>query len=173
VLSVERARELFDRYVSSSAWRQVEIAYRNEHGRGPVDWGAQAQVLQRFTVTGTAEDFIKVMAVIYNDGGPLSSATKWMARSALQWKDNVYVDSMYTEYGSKLGFYSGGTLTLVAYGKPYDSGPVISAAFFRNIPRDTYNAMRRDDSIGDLAHWMNLNTCAGLLDAIHDEKKDE
>jgi hypothetical protein len=22
------------------------------------------------------------------------------------------------------------------------------------------------DAIGDLAHWMNLNECAGLLDAI-------
>ena len=167
-LSVEQARAQFDSYVSDPAWRQAEIAYRAAHGPA-VSWEAQARVLQRFTVTGTAQDFLKVLTAIYSSSGPLSDVTKWMARSALQWHDNPYVDSMYAEYGSKLGFYAGGTLTLVAYGEPYNGPPVISVAFFRNIPRDVYNAMRRQDSIGDLAHFMNLNACAGLQDAIRDD----
>ncbi len=169
-LSVEKAQAQFDSYISDPAWREAEIAYRVAHGPA-VDWEAQARVLQRYTVKGTAQDFLNVLTAIYGDGGPLSDVTKWMARSALQWHDNAYVDSMYAEYGSKLGFYAGGTLTLVAYGEPYIGTPVISAAFFRNIPRDVYNAMRRQDSIGELAHWMNLNGCAGLLDAIRGDEE--
>jgi hypothetical protein len=73
---------------------------------------------------------------------------------------------MYMEYGSKLGFYSGGVIALVAYGHPYNGNPVISVAFLRNIPRRVYNEMLQQDSIGELAHWMNLNECTGLLDAM-------
>jgi len=55
---------------------------------------------------------------------------------------------------------------LIAYGQLFDGVPVISATFFRNIPRGVYSDLVREDAIGDLAHWMNFNGCAGLLSLL-------
>lgn len=166
-LSFDEGKALFERYLSDSLWHQAEVTYRDRRARLPLAWDIESMILQRYTVTGTAQDFLTVLDAIYGTSRALSDNTKQMVRDALRWRDNDYIDGMYFEYGSKLGFYVGGTLTLVAYGWPHDSDPVISVAFFRNIPRPVYNDMRRQDSIGELAHWMNLNQCAGLLDAIN------
>lgn len=165
-LSVAQGEALYDRYLYDLAWRAAEIAYREERRRAFPQWEVQSAVLQDVTATGTVSDFLNVMAAIYGQGGPLSESVKAMTRAALRWRNNDLLDSNYIEYGSKLGFYSGGTLALVAYGLPYGGQPVISAAFMRNIPRQEYNTMRRQDSIGFLAHWMNFNACDELLDTI-------
>lgn len=165
-LSVAQGEALFDRYVSDPNWRRAEITYRLDQRRPFPAWDVQATLLQQVTATGTVSDFLKIMVAIYGTGGPLSELVKLHTRAALTWRDNAFIDGMYIEYGSKLGYYSGGTLTLVAYGYPLAGTPVVSVIFFRNIPRSTYNDMRDLDSIGYLAHWMNLNACAGLLEAV-------
>lgn len=166
-LSVAEAATRFERFVLDPDWRAEEIAYRASRDQARGDWAAQALVLQRFTVTGTTQDFLNVLDSIYDQGGPLSENTKQMVRWALLWQDNGYVNNLYREYGSKLGYYVGGTLTLVAYGLPHEGVPVISVTFLRNVSRPMYRDMRELDSIGELAHWMNHNACEGLLDAIY------
>ncbi|MEM6527721.1 MAG: serine hydrolase [Chloroflexota bacterium] len=159
----------FLRYIQDEQWRADEIEYRNQRRRGFPEWEVQQYILQNHTMTGTVRDFVFLMSAIYDDNGPLTENVKQLTRDALLWTDFENIDLTYEEYGSKLGFYSGGTLTLVAYGDPYNSDPVISVVFFRNIPRWNYWDMLRDDQLGDFAHWMNLNTCAGLrerLDAL-------
>lgn len=165
-LSISQGEALFDLYLHDAQWHQAEVAYRSGHRPLFPDWDVQAAILRDLTATGTASDFLNVLAAIYDTGGPLSERTKQMARDALRWQNNDYVDGMYIEYGSKLGFYSGGVITLVAYGHQYSGPPVISVAFLRDIPRREYNEILRRDSLGELAHWMNFNECAGLLDAI-------
>jgi hypothetical protein len=166
-LSVEQAETDFDLYLTDDSWRAAEITYHSARQQVPSDWEAQALILQKYTVTGTPQDWLKIMEAIYGANSPLSDRVKQLARSALRWDNNEYIDGMYTEYGSKLGFYSGGTLTLVAYGQPLYGRPVISVTFFRNLPRPIYRQMRQDDSIGELAHWMNFNVCTGLVEAIN------
>ena len=161
-LSISQGEVLFDRYLEDLEWHQAEVAYRSQQRRLFPGWEVQAALLEQVTAKGTASDFLNVLMAIYDTGGPLSERTKHMVRDALRWRNNDYVDTMYLEYGSKLGFYSGGVITLVAYGHPYNSNPVISVAFFRNVPRQVYNPMLHQDSIGELAHWMNLNACTGL-----------
>jgi D-alanyl-D-alanine carboxypeptidase len=164
--SISQGEALFDLYLGDTGWHQAEVAYRSEQHRLFPGWEVQAALLDYITAKGTASDFLNVLAAIYDTGGPLSERTKQLVRDALRWRNNDYVDVMYREYGSKLGFYSGGVLALVAYGEPYTGNPVVSVAFLRNIPRRVYNQMLHQDSIGELAHWMNLNACAGLLDAL-------
>jgi hypothetical protein len=164
-LSITQGEALFERYVQDAEWRQLELAYRAGRRSFPA-WNVQAAILQQHTVTGTTYDFLNVLTAVYDLGGPLSENTKQMVRAALKWNDNEFIDSAYLEYGSKLGYYSGGTLALVAYGHLYTGHPVISAVFMRNIPRRVYSELLEQDAIGDLAHWMNLNECAGLLEPI-------
>jgi len=169
-LSTEQGERYLDLYVGNGQWRQAEIAYRSERSNGNQfpDWEVQTAILEQKTATGTVADWIKVMEAIYDDDldGPLSYSVKAMIRAALRWSENDFINENYVEYGSKLGFYSGGTLTLVAYGRPIGGSPVISVAFFRDIPRRAYNQMVREDSIGDLAHWLNFNDCNGLAAMI-------
>jgi len=164
--SIAQGEQLFDLYLADAEWHRAEVAYRADQRRLFPGWEIQAVLLDHATAKGTAADFLNVLAAIYDTGGPLSERTKMLVHEALRWRDNDYVAAMYGEYGSKLGFYSGGVLALVAYGVPYDGTPVISVAFLRNIPRQAYNRMLHRDSIGELAHWMNLNACAGLLDVV-------
>ncbi len=174
-LSTEQGEMLFERYLYDAAWRQEEIDYRSSQWHTFPDWNVQAAILQQHTTTGTTRDFLTLMQAIYTEDGPLSPTVKRLTRIALHWRGYEAIDNTYIEYGSKLGYYSGGTLALVAYGQPHNGVPVISAAFFRNIPRWRYNQMLRDDAIGYLAHWMNLNACVGLQDAIipSDENGDD
>lgn len=165
-LTRAQGEALATRFFTDDAWRQAEIAYRAERRRSFPSWNIQSAILQQLTITGSVEDFLNVMSAIYDDGGPLSENTKYLARTALRWRDNAFINNTYTEFGSKLGYYSGGTLALVAYGQPLQGSAVVSVAFFRNIPRTTYNQLLRADSIGDLAHWMNLNACAGITDKL-------
>jgi hypothetical protein len=164
-LSVEQGEALLDRYVQDLSWRQAEISYRSARRTFPT-WDVQAAILDRLTVQGTVYDFLHVLIAVYDADGPLSDGIKTMVRTALQWHNNGYIDARYSEYGSKLGFYSGGVLTLIAYGQPLNGNPVISATFMRHIPRQVYNEMRRWDSIGELAHWMNVDECAGLYEVV-------
>lgn len=161
-LSIPQGETYLDLYVGDAAWRQAEISYRSQGGSVFPDWDTQAAILQQVTATGTVRDFVQVMRDIYGTDGALSPGVKSMTRLALRWTENAYINENYVEYGSKLGFYSGGTMTLVAYGQPIGGEPVISATFFRNIPRRTYTDLLREDAIGDFAHWMNFNQCAGL-----------
>ncbi|MCC6616069.1 MAG: serine hydrolase [Anaerolineae bacterium] len=167
-LSAEQGERYLDLYIGNGQWRQDEIAYRSQSGRGTgsqfPEWDVQSAILEQQTATGSVADWVKVMEAIYADDldGPLSYSVKAMTRAALRWHESDFINQYYVEYGSKLGFYSGGTLALVAYGRPIGGSPVISVTFFRNIPRQTYNQMVREDSVGDLAHWLNFNDCAGL-----------
>ncbi|MBE0690713.1 MAG: serine hydrolase [Anaerolineae bacterium] len=169
-LTAAEGERYLDLYVQNGLWRQAEIDYRSGRGSGSQfpEWDVQAAILEQHTATGTVADWVKVMEAIYNqdEDGPLSYSVKAMMRAALRWHENDFINENYAEYGSKLGFYSGGVLALVAYGRPIGGSPVISVAFFRNVPRRTYNQMVREDSIGDLAHWMNFNACAGLAETI-------
>jgi hypothetical protein len=165
-LSIEQGEGYLDRYIHDDPWRQAEIAYRTRPSSLFPAWSVQMAILQQHTATGTAVDALKIMRAIYDGGGPLPDTVKTMTRTALRWTESDFVSNNYVEYGSKLGFYSGGVLALVAYGQPFGGSPVISVAFFRSIPRSTYNQMLREDSIGDLAHWLSFNQCAGLSDAI-------
>lgn len=165
-LSIEQGETLFDLYLTDAAWHEAEMTYRGDQRRLFPDWDVQAAILQNVTAKGTASDFLNVLEAIYGTDGPLSEGTKRLTQLALRWRDNDYVNSMYLEYGSKLGFYSGGVLALVAYGEPLEGTPVISVAFLRNIPRQAYNRMLNQDSIGELAHVMNLTACGGLVDGM-------
>ncbi|MFN8529718.1 MAG: serine hydrolase [Anaerolineae bacterium] len=165
-LSVSLGESYLDLYVHDSAWRQAEIDYRSQGGSQFPEWAVQTAILEDITVSGTADDFLRVMTAIYGSGGALSDSVKLLVRSALRFRGDDFIDQHYAEYGSKLGFYSGGTLTLVAYGDPLDGGPVISALFFRAIPRSVYTDLLREDAIGDFAHWMNFNACAGLRESF-------
>ncbi|MFZ4814272.1 MAG: serine hydrolase [Phototrophicaceae bacterium] len=155
-------------YLGDEAWRTAEINYRNQRfqsqGRSGVwpQWDVQAAILAQHTANGNVNDFRNVMNAIYTENSPLNANVRYMVRSALQWRGNTYIDNNYVEYGSKLGFYSGGVITLVAYGQPLSGEPVISVTFLRNVPQRLYNSLIREDAIGDFAHWMNFNACAGL-----------
>ncbi|MBL8133870.1 MAG: serine hydrolase [Anaerolineae bacterium] len=169
-LSIETGERLLDLYVSDEAWREDEIEYRSGRGSQFPIWSIQAAILEADTASGTVRDFLSILRLLYTPGvtNGLSENVKAATRSALRWIGNPYIDERYAAYGSKLGFYSGGTLTLVAYGDPLLGDPVLSAVFFRDIPRRTYNFLLEEDAIGHLAHWMNFNGCAGLADAIAD-----
>lgn len=164
-LSAAQGESLFAKYLDDPQWRQAEVEHWQRRRSFP-DWEIQAAILQQHTATGTATDFLNVLYAVYSEPSPLSQNVKRLVRSALRWNGYAALDNTYVEYGSKLGFYSGGTLALVAYGDPFYGEPVISVALFRNIPRRTYRDFLDEDSIGYLAHWMNLNQCAGLVDAI-------
>lgn len=166
-LSIATGEEMLRKYVEDPEWRADELAYREDRRRVFPSWEVQQAVLQQVTATGTVNDFIKVLTAIYSTTDTtLNSGTKRLVRIALRWQNNDLIRKTYTEYGSKLGFYSGGTLTLVAYGNAYSGLEVISVVFFRNIPRERYFDLLREDSIGLLAHRLNLTTCAGILDEI-------
>jgi D-alanyl-D-alanine carboxypeptidase len=164
--SLERGETLFERYLHDPLWHQDEITYRTQEYHPFPNWRIEAEILQNFTATGTVYDFLTILTAIYSAEGPLPGSVMLMTRDALRWQYYETLDDRYYEYASKLGFYSGGTLTLVAYGYPINGTPVISAAFFRNIPYAVYNEMRDQDSIGELAHWMNFSQCAELRDRM-------
>lgn len=161
-LSTPLGERYLDLYLENDYWREQEVAYRAEQRRQFPDWPVQSTILQDFTAVGSANDFRNILRAIYTEDSPFTPNTRYIVRTALQWQDNAFVNNNYIEYGSKLGFYSGGTLTLVAYGHPLDGDPVITVTFFRNIPPFRYYDMLREDSVGDLAHWMNVNGCAGV-----------
>lgn len=161
-LSLADGEAYLDRYISETDWREREIAYRARRGSDFPDWRTQAAILQQHTATGTISDFLRVLRAIYGPDSPLSLTVRTLTRSVLRWNNNDFIAANYIEYGSKLGFYSGGTLTLIAYGHPVDGQPVISATFFRNLPRNVYRELVSTDAIGELAHWMNFNRCTGL-----------
>lgn len=184
-LSLTLGEAYLDRYLQDQAWREAEISYRSRRfaangsgnggngngGRGSSrDWPAwtvQQAILQQYSATGSVIDFRNVMTAIYGNFSPLSDNVRYMVRTALRWTGSTYIDNHYVEYGSKLGFYSGGTLTLIAYGEPYGGEPVVSVTFLRNVAQSTYYAMLREDSIGNFAHWLNFNACAGLQELIN------
>lgn len=163
-------------YVNDSDWRQDEIAYRSG-GSAFIDrsgsiwpsWDVQSTILQAYTATGNVNDFRNIMNAIYSQNSPLSGNVQYMTRTAMQWSGNQYISDNYAEYGSKLGFYSGGVMTLIAYGDAYAGTPTISVIFMRNIPRRDYYDLLREDSIGDFAHWLNFNGCDALKALIDTE----
>jgi len=168
-LSVSLGETYLDLYINDGLWRQAEIAYRSDpqgnagrSWRNWPDWDVQSAILQQHTATGNVNDYRNVMNAIYGSISPLSLNVQYIVRTALRWNNNQFIDTNYIEYGSKLGFYSGGTLTMVAYGQPINGEPVISVIFLRNVPQRTYSALLREDSIGDFAHWLNMNGCIGL-----------
>lgn len=166
LLSLDLGTSYLSRYVNDPNWREEEIRYRQVRRRSFPEWDVQAAILQQHTTTGNVNDFRNVLQAIYGNNSPLTENVKFMVRSALRWDDNAYINANYVEYGSKLGFYSGGVLTLVAYGEPRGGTPVISVTFMRNIPRSSYYDMLRADTIGDFAHWLHMTACSGLRDLI-------
>lgn len=167
--SIEQGERYLERYIEDETWRAAEIEYRSGRRSMFPDWEVQSAFLQAHTALGTVSDYVKVMEAIYGARSPLYSEVRAMARAALRWDLNDYVIANYVEYGSKLGFYSGGTLTLVAYGQPIGRGAAISIAFIRNIPQRLYNEMVREDSIGWLADWLIQTNCAELEELIRQE----
>jgi D-alanyl-D-alanine carboxypeptidase len=165
-MSTDLGTQYLNLYVQNEVWRQAEIDYRSSRRRSFPDWRIQSAILQQHTAGGSVQDFINILYAIYADGGPLPPGVKTMTRAALRWRDNGFIDANYAEYGSKLGFYSGGVMTLAAYGRPINGKPVISVTFFRDIPQRRYQEMLREDTIGEFAHWMNFNACAGLSDLV-------
>jgi len=158
----------YERYVADEDWRNEEIRYRSSFRRTFPAWDVQATLLQNQTATGTVYDFVNLMSIIYGDSNALTPGTKQLVRGALRWYGNERIDATYTEYGSKLGFYSGGVLTLVAYGQSVGGQPVIAVIFLRNVPRDIHRSMLWEDTLGDFAHYVHLNGCGavnGLLAA--------
>jgi D-alanyl-D-alanine carboxypeptidase len=165
-LSVEQGENYLNMYVSNDSWRADEIRYREGRRRDFPRWEIQAAILDQHTAHGSITDFLRVMSAIYRLNSPLSESTQQRTRFALRWMDNTYINANYLEYGSKLGFYSGGVLALVAYGQPYNGEPILSVMFFRNIPRSTYRELLQADAIGDFAHWINFNGCANLSSVV-------
>lgn len=165
-LSAAQGNLFYYAYLNNPDWRAQEIAYRTAQRRTFPAWNIQTIILQEHTATGTVYDLINVLGAVYSNSTILTDGTKSMVRQALRWTNNDAINATYVEYGSKLGSYSGGTLTLVSYGDPYEGSPVISATLFRGISQQRFYDMLRADSIGDFAHWMNLNTCRGLQERI-------
>ena len=54
------------------------------------------------------------MVAVYDSDGPLPDSIKFIVRTGLRWRESAFIDANYIEFGSKLGFYSCGVLTLVA-----------------------------------------------------------
>lgn len=146
-------------------WRQAEIDYRAQRRRGFPSWDVQTEVLET-TMSSTARDLTTLMLVVYDDGGPLNANVKSLVRTGMRWLNNGDIDATYREYGSKLGYYSGGVQTLVTYGEPINGSPVITVILMREIERWDFYDMLRADVIGDMAHWMILNQCAGLPERL-------
>ncbi|MBK8033068.1 MAG: serine hydrolase [Chloroflexi bacterium] len=156
-----------DLYVNDEEWRAAEIEYRSGRGTQFPTWDVQTAILARHTANGSPSDFLQVLRAIYEDSNTaLTENVKALTRLALFWSESDFIREWYLEFGSKLGFYSGGTLTLVAYGHPYDRSPVLSVIFFRDIPRSQYNDLVREDAIGNFAHWLNFNDCQGLWSVL-------
>lgn len=170
-LSATLGEQYLRLYVNDPVWRQNEIDYRSQPdgGRSSLwpDWSTQAAILQQATTTGSVLDFRNVMNAVYGSSSPLSPNVQYMVRTALRWNNSDEINANYVEYGAKLGFYSGGTLTLVAYGDPIHGEPVISVTFLRKIPRGTYSQFLREDSIGVFTQWVTLNACQGLYPLIN------
>jgi hypothetical protein len=172
-LSAQQGEAYLDLYVNNAVWRQEEIAYRSQRvqvDRGSSSWPAwdvQGQILQQHTATGSVNDFRNVMNAIYNANSPLSPNVQYMTRTALRWNDDSFINATYVEYGSKLGFYSGGVLALVAYGEPIGAEPVISVTFLRNIPQGAYRTLLGADAIGHFAHWLHFTACGQLDDLLN------
>ncbi|GAB1421122.1 hypothetical protein MASR2M15_12630 [Anaerolineales bacterium] len=165
--SITLGETYLHQYVNNSDWRTAEIDYRKSlYGRGPnalwPSWTIQAQLLQDMSASSNVNDLRKLMKAIYGSESPLSANVRFMVRTALRWRNNEFINLNYSEYGSKLGFYSGGVITLVAYGKTYAGDEVITVILLRNLPMATYNAILRQDRVGTLTHWMNFNACQGL-----------
>lgn len=165
-LSREQGENYLDLYMINDDWRQKEIAYREERGRSFPVWDVQSAIMQQHTAVGTVGDFLRIMVAVYDSDGPLPDSIKFIVRTGLRWRESAFIDANYIEFGSKLGFYSGGVLTLVAFGQPLEGEPVISVTFFRNIPQRMYSEMLREDSIGFFAHWLNLTACTQLAEAL-------
>jgi D-alanyl-D-alanine carboxypeptidase len=165
-LSRSQGERYLDLYVQNEAWRQAEIEHRSGRGSQFPAWNVQTAILEQYTASGTVNDFLNVLRAIYTDDGALPERVKTQTRLSLIWSENEFITQRYFEYGSKLGFYSGGTLTLVAYGNPFGGMPVISVVFLRNIPRRAYSELLEEDAIGDFVHWMNFNGCRGLRDLL-------
>ncbi|MCS7071254.1 MAG: class A beta-lactamase-related serine hydrolase, partial [Anaerolinea sp.] len=161
-LSLAQGRAYLERYLTDDIWRAEELTYRARRYSDFPGWRTQAAILQQHTATGTVRDFLRVLRAIYGPDSPLSLTVRTLTRAALRWSDNDYINARYSEYGSKLGFYSGGVLTLVAYGQPIGGFPVISAIFLRNLPRPAYRELLERDAIGELAHWLNATRCIDL-----------
>lgn len=173
-LSTLEGEAYLDMYINNLNWRQEEIDYRSRRiqedriSSSWPEWSVQARILQQHTARGSVNDFLNVMRAIYtNTGSPLSPNVQYMVRTALRWNHDGFINAIYLEYGSKLGFYSGGVLTLVAYGYPMGGEPVISVIFLRNIPQRMYRALLAEDSIGYFAHWLHFTTCADLDDLLN------
>lgn len=159
------AEEQLVRFWFDADWRAAETAYRSQRRRGFPSWQVQARVLET-TMTSTARDLTTLMLVVYDDGGPLNPNVKSLVRTGMRWLNNDDIDATYREYGSKLGYYSGGVQTLITYGAPGDGDPVISVILMRELPRRQFYDMLRADVIGDMAHWLILNQCAGLPERL-------
>jgi hypothetical protein len=172
-LSAEQGEAYLDLYVNDIVWRQEEIEYRSQRVQPQQwssswpEWSVQGEILQQDTATGSVNDFRNVMNAIYGANSPLSPNVQYMARTALRWDENTFINATYIEYGSKLGFYSGGVLTLVAYGQPIGVEPVITVTFMRNIPQGAYRRLLADDAIGHFTHWMNFTSCNQLDDLLN------
>jgi hypothetical protein len=177
-VSLAQGKSYLRSYLFTATWRAAEIAHRTTQTTGSSrgqgggssrnwpEWDVQAAVLQQHTAIGTATDFLAVLNSIYGTKPGLSARVRTIVREALRWNNNSYINDNYVEFGSKLGFYSGGTLTLIAYGEPLNGQPVISATFLRNIPREVYFDLVREDAIGDFAHWLNFTGCRDLNDLL-------
>jgi len=172
-LSISLGESYLDHYIQDGAWRQSEIVYRSGQVGGSgrpgslwPSWDIQSAILQQDTATASVNDFRNVMNAIYGSSSLLTTNVQYIVRTGMKWESSDFVNANYVEYGAKLGFYSGGTLTLVAYGDPIHGDPIISVTFFRNIPQRVYRQLLDDDSIGNFAHWMNFNACEGLYPLI-------
>ncbi|MBK8025855.1 MAG: serine hydrolase [Chloroflexi bacterium] len=165
-LSREQGEDYLVRYIDDEVWREAEIRYRSGRGSQFPSWSVQTAFLEQHTARGTINDFLSVLRSVYTDESWLSANVRSMTRNALRWTENEFINEWYAEYGSKLGFYSGGTLTLIAYGQPVDGEPVISAIFLRDVERRAYSEMLEEDTLGDFVHWLNFNGCQGLQAAL-------
>lgn len=158
-MTMAQANDYLYRYINDETWRTDETNYRLSIRRLFPIWEVQSELLQNNTANGTVEDFLRIMQAIYAEDSPLERDVRELVRRGLRTTGVGYIDNLYQEHGSKLGFYSGGTLTLVSYGHPIDGEPIITVLFLRNVSNNIYREMLRQNSIEALAHTLHFNQC--------------
>ncbi len=149
-LFAEDIMALTTKFVTDMEFRTEEIAWRRRQPSYDV-WKLYAENLNAM---GSPRDYARLLSKIFNNdlGIPY---VNFIVRRALEWPIEIPDNQ---DKFSILGYKGGslpGILTTAYYGQRQTDGRrIVVVLFFRNLPRNTYQAWLADQSHDELARWL-------------------